>query len=402
MSAHRGGAELRGFLALGVGLILMGCGPDEGTGPVVVCGPFPSASVGVPFSLRLEARGVSGAVTAWRIVDDTLPPGLGLSPVSGCPVRAPFQHVGSMDATLGHGRLSEVSGMAVSHLNPGVLWVIDDGGNPSDLYALDRQGSLRQRYHLDTPNTDWEDLAIGPGPEVGREYLYIADVGDNGGRRSNVRLIRVREPVVPAHPGAALPLAHEAFHFAWPDGARDCEALLLDWATATPYLIEKRRGGANVYKFPMPLDSQRTSANPVQLLPVTGDSPLAGHITAGDASRDGRGVAVRSYGLKGQEYRRPPGGRFDEIFQATPCPISFSLIQQYEALAYGLDGLTLLTTTENAVFETAPLLQGPAHPAGPAVLLAGVPAAAGLWRLKIELHTDTGETVPYTLELRVR
>ena len=118
------GAELRGLLALVVGLLFISCGPDEVAGPVVVRGPVPSASVSMPFSLRLEARGIAGAVQAWRVVEDTLPPGLGLSPVDGCPLRSAFQRIGSIDATLGEGRLAEVSGMAVSHLNPGVLWVI--------------------------------------------------------------------------------------------------------------------------------------------------------------------------------------------------------------------------------------------------------------------------------------
>ena len=41
---------------------------------------------------------------------------------------------------------------------------------------------------------DWEDIAVGPGPEPGVSYVYIGDIGDNLRLRSTISLLRFPEP----------------------------------------------------------------------------------------------------------------------------------------------------------------------------------------------------------------
>ena len=141
----------RGAILPVVAALLLSCS-DGGSAPetpkalAVEHAAPPAATLGVPFSLTLTAVGGALSGYTWQVVDEALPAGLGLSVPGTCPVRAPFERIGTLDTTLGAGLLSEVSGLATSRLNGGVLWVIDDGGRPSELYALSRSGVLRQRY----------------------------------------------------------------------------------------------------------------------------------------------------------------------------------------------------------------------------------------------------------------
>ncbi len=45
---------------------------------------------------------------------------------------------------------------------------------------------------------DWEDISIGPGPQRGKSYLYIGDIGDNNEARSEIVVYRVAEPTLTA------------------------------------------------------------------------------------------------------------------------------------------------------------------------------------------------------------
>jgi len=45
-------------------------------------------------------------------------------------------------------------------------------------------------------NRDWEDMAIGPGPVDGQQYLYIGDIGDSLAQYDIKYIYRVPEPCV--------------------------------------------------------------------------------------------------------------------------------------------------------------------------------------------------------------
>src|SRR6476660_5572022 len=70
--------------------------------------------------------------------------------------------------------VTEASGIVASRLNHNVLWTHNDSLNPNQLFAMTTAGVDLGTYTVTgTFNLDWEDIAIGPGPTAGVQYLYI-------------------------------------------------------------------------------------------------------------------------------------------------------------------------------------------------------------------------------------
>ena len=187
--------------------------------------------------------------------------------------------------------LSELSGIAASRRNPGVLWVHNDSGDsPADLRDQREGRTARRVQHPGAAERDWEDIAVGPGPDPNRSYLYLGDIGDNAAQYPEVIVYRVPEPKV----DAATPLAPmtigpaDAIHLAYPDGPRDAETLIVDPLTRDIYIISKRELVPKVYRAAYPQSlTQQTKLEHVAVLPF-GLFP-----TGGDVSPDGRRVIVR-------------------------------------------------------------------------------------------------------------
>ena len=57
--------------------------------------------------------------------------------------------------------LDETSGAAFSLDEPGIIWTLNDGGNPAELLALDMDGDIKARIRVDARNRDWEALDRG-------------------------------------------------------------------------------------------------------------------------------------------------------------------------------------------------------------------------------------------------
>ena len=65
------------------------------------------------------------------------------------------------------------------------------------MLALDERGAPRGIYSISAKSqSDWEDMAVGPGPVAGASYLYLGAIGANTGRHwlyvYRVRLSRQR------------------------------------------------------------------------------------------------------------------------------------------------------------------------------------------------------------------
>ena len=278
--------------------------------------------------------------------------GCGQTPSS----EAPGHEVAGMllDAQLG-----EVSGLAASRAHPGVLWMHDDGGNPARLFATDEEGNRLATLRVEgVTKTDWEDMAAFR--LRGRDYLLVADIGDNGGLRRTLQLHVFAEPARVAN-GRIAPAWSVAFR--WPDGARDAEAVAVDAARGEVLLISKRRRPPELFAVPLhPPGIERVTARRIGTL---GGMPqpdaeerrrdpqgarLATQVTAADLAPDGRTLAVMTY-RHVLLYARGRDG-WAEALRRPIRVIPLPWMPQAEALAWSADGRHLYATGE---FVAAPL-----------------------------------------------
>jgi hypothetical protein len=263
-------------------------------------------------------------------------------------------------------RMAEISGLAASRRHPGILWVHNDGDNAPELYAIDATGQHRATLQLQgVRNVDWEDLAAFELD--GHAYLVVADVGDNGGLRRELRLRVVEEPAKLAD--ASVPLAWTV-RFRWPDGPRDCESVAVDAAERAVYLVSKKRVPPELFRIALHPPSGRVQvAERVATLPgieqPTPDdlrrNPVYGRyrsqITAADIAPDGSAFAVLNYRRIVLWPRHPAG--WAAALQRPGRVLDFPWVPQAEALGFDADGRSLWLSSERL---PAPLLRIPVNP----------------------------------------
>lgn len=256
---------------------------------------------------------------------------------------------GTRLATVLAPELSEISGMAASHSNPGVLWLHNDSGDTARLFALSTKGELLGTFTLPTVRAiDWEDMAIGPKRGSRGSYLYVGDIGDNSARRKDGILVhRVPEPVVSARPRGEAALANlETFRLRYPDGPHDAETLLVDPKTGELVILTKVMFGApRVFRAGPTLVSETllTEEEPLDFEAIGIDDGL--YATGGAVSPDGRFVVVRGYG-NAYLWQRDPERPLHEAFRSRACRVPLASEPQGEAIAFAADGSGYFTLSE--------------------------------------------------------
>ncbi len=174
---------------------------------------------------------------------------LALALLAGCDHPAPVTDSDirfRMAANARSGQLDEISGLQASHRHPGVLWVHNDDGE-ARVHALGVDGSDRGHFDItDAVNVDWEDMTRIPGTE--RDLLVLADIGDNGARRSNVWLYLVPEPD-PGEDGrlSGTQSAVNWISLSYPDGPRDAESITWDPIRNRLLILTKRDNPPRLY-----------------------------------------------------------------------------------------------------------------------------------------------------------
>ena len=89
--------------------------------------------------------------------------------------------------------LAELSGLAASRRNPGVVWAHNDGSRDR-VYAFATNGEHLATFEINENIEDLEDIIIGPGPLPHFDYIYAGDIGDNDSERANFVVYRMPEP----------------------------------------------------------------------------------------------------------------------------------------------------------------------------------------------------------------
>lgn len=228
---------------------------------------------------------------------------------------------------LQNAQIDEASGLAVSRANRGHLWTHNDSGDFNRIFLIGPKGEDIATFRIpDTGNRDWEDMAIGPGPQTGIDYLYIADIGDNHAVYDIKRIFRFPEPTL------NLPVeGAETILFRYPDGMKDAETLMVDPLTRDLYIVSKREFPVTVYvaRYPQPL-------NEVFVIERLGTLPFI-DATAGDISPDGLRILIKT---KTEVYMwtRTETESVTDAFERQPVRLPYVPEPQGEAIAWNIEG----------------------------------------------------------------
>ncbi len=269
---------------------------------------------------------------------------VGLLLTSSCAMAArsgefgPGQRAGVVQSDL----IREASGIVASRQSLGVLWVHNDSGDSARVFAINDKGEFLGECTVSGATAhDWEDIAIGPGPDPNRDCLYIGDIGDNQARRPYVTIYRLPEPRIdPATSFGRMAIGPaDAIRLTYPDGPRDAETLLLDPLTRDIYIVSKRDLFSKVYRAAYPQSTaQVTQMERVAALPW-------GLAVAGDVSPDGRRVIVRGM-FNASLWDRPAGEPLWHAFSGWQTPLPLMKEPQGEGICFDARGAGYFTIGE--------------------------------------------------------
>lgn len=249
--------------------------------------------------------------------------------------------------------VKESSGLVASRANAGVYWTHNDSGDGPFLYAFDGSGNTRGVWRVTNAKArDWEALAAGPGPDRTKTYLYIGDIGDNGGRRTELVVYRIVEPAVtPAEaqtdkkkPAATQPA--ESIRLRYPDGSHDAETLLVHPKNGNLYIVTKEVfAKPRVFQAESPvIVTGVITLKELGSLSVSGW--FGGTITDGSISPDAKRVVICDYRMGYELVLASANADFDSIWKQPLVPVSLGSRKQGEAVTYRPDGRAILATSE--------------------------------------------------------
>jgi hypothetical protein len=254
---------------------------------------------------------------------------VGAALVAVCgPASVAFADGGKADQTftIKDPRITESSGLAASHVHPGIYWTHNDSDDGPYVYAVDsRTGETVATITMTGVGEprDVEAISIGPDGDV-----YVGDIGDNlGGSWDHVWIYRFPEPA--RLKDATVRATQYTVRYA--DGPRNAESLMVDPKTGRVYIASKNEDGGGLYEGPATLTSSGTN-----VFRRIGDVPW---VTDGAFSPDGKHLVLRSYlGATSYVWKN---GRLGAS-EAVSAPFQ----GQAESVTYTADGRALMFGSE--------------------------------------------------------
>jgi hypothetical protein len=263
------------------------------------------------------------------------------------------RHKLSQPATIGrleNKQMDEISGIAASAINPDIFYIHNDSGDTSRFFAINAEGKLKATYYFKGMAggrfgvTDCEDIAVGPGPVKNKSYVYLGDIGDNGGNHKNIAIYRINEPVLSAKDSVSN-VKSSVLYLKYPDGPRDAETLMVDPLEKLLYIVSKRQDSVAVYTAPLKFTDGDTVTLTRQCKLHFKGLPLMRWITAGDISADGSQILLKSY-ANVYYWKREAGEPIWKAMQRKPEELPYEQEHQGEAIGFTHDGKAYLTTSE--------------------------------------------------------
>jgi hypothetical protein len=236
--------------------------------------------------------------------------------------------------------LPEASGLAASRNYPGLLWTHNDSGNPPYIFLIDSFGHVVETFQLDgISNRDWEDIASGPGPTSGVNYVYVGEIGDNNAKHASSYIYRFPEPSGSIDSGSFQHITQfDKINFNYPDGPHDAETLMLDPLTLDLYVASKGTG-SNLYlaKYPQQVGSLFTMTELANL-------PFY-KMTAGDISADGSEILMKNDNTV-YHWSRAAGQTILAAVSVPPTLPPYTSEAQGEAICWSIKDDAYFTTSE--------------------------------------------------------
>lgn len=250
-----------------------------------------------------------------------------------------------VEGELDYTQIDEASGLAVSRQDSDFLWTHNDSGDLNRIFLLHKDGTHQGTFRLlGTGNRDWEDMAIGGGPNAATNYLYIGDFGDNRAVYDEKYIYRLPEP--------NLNLANnqvqwveidgtEKITFVYPEDKKvDAETLMIDPLTFDIYIVTKREFPVTVYRLAYPQSTTETIiAEKYGTLPFT----LA---TGGDISASGKEIVIKTK-ERIFMWSRTLDESVADAFMREPMRLPYLPEPQGEAIAFDQEEAKYYTLSES-------------------------------------------------------
>lgn len=238
--------------------------------------------------------------------------------------------------------IKEASGLAASIRNAGSLWTHNDNGDKARFFLIDSIGKHQATVTLEgVLNRDWEDIAVGPGPDSSKTYVYIGEIGDNHSRYTYKYIYRVEEPRVSEDQKKYTIKTIDSIRFVLPGGARDTEALMIDPETNDLYIFSKREYAINLYKLPYPQSTTEiiTAEKIMEALSFS-------QIVAADWSPDGKEILIKNYS-KVYYWKRKGDEPIEKLLATDPIRLPYKREPQGESIAFDRFGKGYYTLSES-------------------------------------------------------
>lgn len=243
--------------------------------------------------------------------------------------------------------MNETSGIASSSLFTDMFYVHNDSGDESRFFMISPDGKLHHTFYFDGKNAadDCEDIAVGAGPKKGKSYVYVGDIGDNGGERDAITIYRFEENKSWLKKDSTINLTSQKLYFRYPDGPKDAETLMIDPIDKLFYLVTKRSDTVRVYTSPLAHKVNDTVTLTYRgKLFFEGTKPFK-WITSGDISKDGDSILLKSY-EKVYYWKRSGNEPIWKTMQRPPQILTYQAEKMGEAIGFAADGKSYYTVSE--------------------------------------------------------
>lgn len=236
--------------------------------------------------------------------------------------------------------ITEISGIIPYSYQSGYFWVHNDSGDGPYIYLIDSTASLKAKVEIEGAKfTDIED--VGRFESKGKNYLVLADIGNNQRKRTTLSLFIIEEPNIQANEKTRTVKAKlvKEIKFRYKDKNRDAEAIFIDPKDNSLYIISKRDFESAVFRIPFDLEGVNTySVEPLLTLPFT-------FTTAADISSDGKYIVAKNLTTI-YFWERGVNQSVIQALSQKPKTIPYIVEPQGEAICFDLHNRFLYTISE--------------------------------------------------------